>query len=77
MHENELPFVNGGEPVSWAPDIPILVSLGVILGTLVVTAVASLLSPRGRAIARGKGDPAADASEQDATTEERESRSGA
>ena len=32
MHENELPFINGGEHIAWAPDIPILVSLGVILG---------------------------------------------
>jgi tellurite resistance protein TerC len=32
--------------VSWAPQIPILVSLGVIVGTLVVTAVASLLKTR-------------------------------
>jgi tellurite resistance protein TerC len=46
MHENELPFINGGEHVSWAPDIPILVSLGVILGTLVVTAVTSLYASR-------------------------------
>ena len=29
MHENELPFINGGEHIAWAPDIPILVSLGV------------------------------------------------
>jgi len=43
LHENELPFVNGGEPVSWAPDIPIWLSLAVILVTLVVTAAASLL----------------------------------
>jgi tellurite resistance protein TerC len=42
MHENELPFVNGGEHISWAPDIPIWLSLAVILGTLVITAVASL-----------------------------------
>ena len=27
LHENELPFINGGEHVSWAPDIPIWVSL--------------------------------------------------
>ncbi|MGZ6804394.1 MAG: TerC family protein, partial [Nocardioidaceae bacterium] len=46
MHENELPFLNGGEPISWAPDISILVSLGVIVVTLVVTAVASLLASR-------------------------------
>ncbi len=24
LHENELPFINGGEHVSWAPDIPTL-----------------------------------------------------
>ena len=42
MHENELPFLNGGEHISWAPDIPTLVSLGVIVGTLVVTTIASL-----------------------------------
>ena len=46
MHENEVPFINGGEPVSWAPDIPILVSLAVIVGTLVVTAVTSLMASR-------------------------------
>jgi tellurite resistance protein TerC len=46
MHENEVPFINGGEPVSWAPDISILVSLGVILGTLVITTVASLYASR-------------------------------
>jgi len=46
LHENTLPFVNGGEPVHWAPDIPILVSLAVIVGTLAVTTVASLLASR-------------------------------
>jgi len=44
MHENELPFVNGGEHITWAPDIPILLSLGVILGVLAVTTVASLIA---------------------------------
>jgi tellurite resistance protein TerC len=48
LHENELPFINGGEHVAWAPDIPILVSLGVILGTLVVTTVVSLVVSRSR-----------------------------
>ncbi|GAB3654395.1 TerC family protein [Nocardioides korecus] len=42
MHENELPFVNGGEHIAWAPDIPIWLSLVVIVGTLAVTTVASL-----------------------------------
>ena len=46
MHENELPFINGGEPIAWAPDIPILVSLGVILGILAITTVASLVASR-------------------------------
>jgi tellurite resistance protein TerC len=46
LHENELPFINGGEPVSWAPDIPIWLSLLVIVGTLAVTTVASLLAAR-------------------------------
>jgi tellurite resistance protein TerC len=46
LHENELPFVNGGQHVEWAPDIPILVSLGVIVGTLVVTTAASLIASR-------------------------------
>ena len=46
MHENELPFINGGEPVEWAPDIPIWLSLVVIVGTLAVTAVVSLLASR-------------------------------
>jgi TerC family integral membrane protein len=44
MHENELPFVNGGEHIEWAPDIPILVSLGAIVGILAVTTVASLVA---------------------------------
>ena len=46
LHENELPFLNGGHPVGWAPDIPIWLSLVVIVGTLAVTAVVSLLSSR-------------------------------
>ncbi len=46
MHENELSFLNGGEHVGWAPEIPIWLSLVVILGTLVITAVASLMSDR-------------------------------
>lgn len=46
LKENELPFINGGEHVSWAPDIPISVSLGVIVGILVVTTVVSLMASR-------------------------------
>jgi tellurite resistance protein TerC len=46
MHENELPFVNGGRHIEWAPEIPILASLGVIVGVLAVTTVASLVASR-------------------------------
>ncbi len=52
LHTNELPFINGGEHVTWAPEIPIWLSLLVIFGILATTAIASLLSPRGREIAR-------------------------
>lgn len=44
MHENELPFINGGEHIEWAPDIPIWASLAVIVGTLAITAVVSLVA---------------------------------
>jgi tellurite resistance protein TerC len=46
LHDNTLPFVNGGEPVSWAPDIPIWLSLVMIIGILTVTTVASLIRTR-------------------------------
>jgi tellurite resistance protein TerC len=49
MHENTLPFVNGGEHISWAPDIPIWISLVVIVGTLAVTTALSLAADRRRA----------------------------
>ena len=47
LHENELPFINGGEHVEWAPDIPVWLSLLVIIGTLVITTVASLIKSKG------------------------------
>ncbi len=46
LHENELPFINGGEHVDWAPEIPIWLSLVTIVATLAVTAVASLVHDR-------------------------------
>jgi tellurite resistance protein TerC len=46
LHENELPFINGGKHVSAAPDIPISVSLGAIVVILGVTTVASLWKTR-------------------------------
>jgi tellurite resistance protein TerC len=48
LHENNVPFINGGEPVD-VVEISTGVSLSVIIGVLVVTVVASLISPKGRA----------------------------
>ena len=42
MHENELPFINGGDHIEWAPEIPIWLSLVAIVGILGVTTVLSL-----------------------------------
>jgi len=42
LHENELSFINGGHHIGWAPDIPIWLSLVVIVGTLAVTTILSL-----------------------------------
>jgi tellurite resistance protein TerC len=42
LHENSLPFLYGGQPVPWAVEVPIWVSLSVIVATLVVTTVLSL-----------------------------------
>jgi tellurite resistance protein TerC len=43
LHTNTLPFINGGHGVHWAPEIPIWLSLLVILGTLGIATVASLV----------------------------------
>lgn len=45
LHENEIPFINGGEPVP-VPEIPTLLSLAVIVLTLLLTMVASLIKTR-------------------------------
>jgi len=48
LHENNLPFINSGEPVN-VIEISTFVSLGVIIGILVITVIASLASKKGRA----------------------------
>lgn len=45
LHENRVPFINGGEPVG-VPEIPTLLSLAVIVLTLFLTMVASLIKTR-------------------------------
>ena len=46
LHENELPFINGGQHVEWAPEISTWVSLGVIVLSMTVAVVASLVKMR-------------------------------
>ncbi|WP_328994755.1 TerC family protein [Kribbella sp. NBC_01245] len=46
MHENELPFINGGKHIEWAPEVPIWVSLSFIVITLGITTVLSLRKSR-------------------------------
>ena len=46
LHENELPFINAGEHIDAIPEIPIWLSLVIILGTLTVTTFASLAKVR-------------------------------
>lgn len=49
LHENNLPIINEGEPVN-VVEITTQLSLTLILGILLVTIVASLLSPKGKAL---------------------------
>ena len=48
MHENNVPFINGGEHID-VVEISTGMSLGFIIVVLIITVVASLLSPKGRA----------------------------
>ena len=52
LHENTLPFINGGEHIDAVPTIPIWLSLSIILGVLVIATVASLLKTRGQFVDR-------------------------
>ena len=57
LHTNELPFVNAGKPVNWAPEIPIWLSLVVIICSLTVATAVSLMKTRRDALAAA--EPAA------------------
>jgi tellurite resistance protein TerC len=46
LHVNELPFINGGEPLLWVPEIPIWFSLVFIGATIAVATIASLMKTR-------------------------------
>jgi tellurite resistance protein TerC len=57
LHENTLPFVNGGEPVP-VYEFSTELSLSLILGVLVVTVAASLVASRRTDGVRDGRDPA-------------------
>ncbi len=67
LHVNELPFINGGEPLLWVPEIPIWFSLLFIGATITVATVASLLKTRNDKKAgtdeKALGDPTTGAGE--------------
>jgi tellurite resistance protein TerC len=44
MHVNELPFINNGEHIEWAPEISTWMSLGVIVLSMAVATIASLVA---------------------------------
>jgi len=46
MHENTLPFINGGQHIEWAPDISTMTSLLVIVLSMAIAAIASVIKMR-------------------------------
>ena len=48
LHENELPFINGGKHFEGLPEISTNLSLGVILVTITIATVASLIKTRSK-----------------------------
>ena len=56
LHTNELPFINGGQPIVAVPEPNIAFSLGFIVVTILITVAASLAVSRSR---RGGEDGAA------------------
>ena len=55
LHENNLPFINGGEGFA-VPEIGTVTSLVVIVGVLAITAIASLIKER-QMVNNGEKDP--------------------
>ncbi|GAA3762703.1 TerC family protein [Microbacterium kribbense] len=46
LHVNELPFINGGKSIEWAPEISTVASLLVIIIAMGVATIASLIASR-------------------------------
>ena len=61
MEKNTLPFLNDGQPIEGLPHITTPLSLGVIIGILVITTIASLIRSRmttsGRAAEENEATP--------------------
>ncbi|MWV59369.1 TerC family protein [Rathayibacter sp. VKM Ac-2754] len=74
LHVNEVPFINGGQPLLWVPEIPIWFSLTFIGSTIAVATIASLLKTRGD---RDKGDRATVEGAPVETAADADSRTGA
>ncbi|GAA3869926.1 TerC family protein [Leifsonia kafniensis] len=53
MHTNELPFINGGQGIEWAPEIDTWTSLAVIIASMAVATIASLIKANRDARRRG------------------------
>ena len=73
LHTNEVPFINGGHPVEWAPEISTWTSLAVILISMAVATIASLVKLRITGVSVTEaihGDDAAD----DSANEEKKGR---
>ncbi|NLT25852.1 MAG: TerC/Alx family metal homeostasis membrane protein [Microbacteriaceae bacterium] len=59
LHVNEVPFINGGEPILWVPEIPTWFSLLFIFGTLLVAALTSMIYAKGREVGHAEALAAA------------------
>jgi tellurite resistance protein TerC len=55
MHVNELPFINGGQHIEWAPNIDSITSLGVIVLSIAVSAVVSVIAANKQGKEQTKG----------------------
>ncbi|MBF0673562.1 MAG: TerC family protein [Salinibacterium sp.] len=57
LHQNEVPFINGGEHIEWVPVINTWMSLGVIVGAMAIATIASLIKLRRSPLAIPIGAP--------------------
>ena len=54
LHGNSLPFINGGQPVHWVPEIPTWLSLAVIVVSIGTAAAASVIKMKSMPAAEGR-----------------------